>query len=142
MGRYIEKTLLPGEQVMFETRYHWLIYFAGAFGLFVTVALTILTHGLFLLVVMIAFPFIWIIRRTSEFAVTDKRVIIKKGWISRRTIELVLSKVESVDVRQGIFGRLLGYGNIIVVGTGGTHERFRYIANPLNFRRAVQVQQS
>jgi uncharacterized membrane protein YdbT with pleckstrin-like domain len=137
MGRYVKKTLLPAEHVVFETRYHWLLYFLGVFGLF----LTLISLGLFLVVLMIVFPFLFILRRTSEFVVTDKRVIIKTGWIARRTTELVLSKVESIDVNQGIFARLFNYGKITVVGTGGTRERFSFIAGPLNFRRAVQAQQ-
>jgi uncharacterized membrane protein YdbT with pleckstrin-like domain len=77
----------------------------------------------------------------GEFAVTSRRVIIKTGWISRRTIELNMSKVESVEVAQDIFARMLGYGTITVIGTGGTREPFSLINDPLGFRRAVQSQQ-
>jgi uncharacterized membrane protein YdbT with pleckstrin-like domain len=83
----------------------------------------------------------WIRQWSSEFAVTSRRVIIKTGWISRRTIELNMSKVESVEVAQDIFARMLGYGTITVIGTGGTREPFSLINDPLGFRRAVQSQQ-
>ena len=63
------------------------------------------------------------------------------GFISRRTIEINMSKVESVEVNQDIFGRLLNYGTIVVIGTGGTKEPFALIGDPLAFRRAVQSQQ-
>lgn len=141
MGAYIESTLLPGERVVFETHYHWIIFFLGPLGFFFIVILVPFTFGLSLLVPLFLFPYFLITRQTSEFAVTDKRVVIKVGWIARRAIELILPQVESVDVRQGIIGRMLDYGAITVVGSGGTHERFRSIARPLNFRRAVQLQQ-
>ncbi len=71
---------------------------------------------------------------------TTRRVLIKVGVLRRRSLELLLSKVESIGVDQGIVGRLLGYGTIIVTGTGGTKEPFRMIAAPLEFRRMVQQQ--
>ncbi|HEX9400869.1 MAG TPA: PH domain-containing protein [Anaeromyxobacter sp.] len=76
-------------------------------------------------------------RATSEFAVTNRRVIIKVGLISRRTVELKLEKIESIGVDQSIPGRIFGYGTIVVKGTGGTNEPFRGIARPLEFRKAV-----
>jgi uncharacterized membrane protein YdbT with pleckstrin-like domain len=78
---------------------------------------------------------------TSEFAVTSRRVIVKTGFLSRSTIEIQLSKVESVEVKQDILGRLLNFGSIIVAGTGGTREPFTMIDDPLQFRRAVQAEQ-
>ena len=77
---------------------------------------------------------------TSEFAVTEKRVLMKVGWIRRRSVETLLGRVEAIAVEQGIGGRLLDYGTIVVTGTGGTRERFDRIAAPLDFRREVQAQ--
>jgi uncharacterized membrane protein YdbT with pleckstrin-like domain len=76
---------------------------------------------------------------TSEFAVTNKRLIVKVGVLRRRTVELQLSKVEAIAVEQDLLGRIFGYGNIVVTGTGGTKEPFRTISGPLKFRRAVQA---
>ena len=81
----------------------------------------------------------WITARTSEFAVTNKRVIIKVGLIRRHTLELLLGKVESIGVDQSILGRIVGYGSIVVIGTGGTKEPFKNIAEPLEFRKQVQA---
>ena len=77
-------------------------------------------------------------RYADEFAVTNKRVIVKTGLISRRTLEMNLSKIESVNVDQSIMGRILGYGTITIIGTGGTRESFPKIANPLLFRKKFQ----
>jgi uncharacterized membrane protein YdbT with pleckstrin-like domain len=79
---------------------------------------------------------------SSEFAVTNKRVIIKVGILRRRTVEMLNTKVEAIAVNQGIIGRILGYGNIVVTGTGGTNEPFNGISSPLEFRRAVQAHSS
>src|SRR5690606_12806297 len=76
-------------------------------------------------------------RITNEYAITSKRVISKQGLISRRTIELNLNRVESASIDQGITGRLLGYGTIRVRGTGQAEAKFKHLANPMEFRRAL-----
>ena len=79
-------------------------------------------------------------RNTTEMAVTNKRVIVKTGLANRRTIELLLSRIESIAVEEPALGRLLGFGTVIVRGTGGTPEVFPQIARPLEFREQVQRQ--
>ena len=61
------------------------------------------------------------------------------GFIQRHTVETMLGKVESIGVEQSLVGRVLDYGTILVVGTGGTQDSFKNIANPLEFRRKVQA---
>jgi uncharacterized membrane protein YdbT with pleckstrin-like domain len=80
---------------------------------------------------------------TSEFTVTNKRVEVKVGWISKKTLELNINKVESCSFIQGPLGRMLDYGNIIFTGTGGSKEIFKTVAKPLGFTDAVRkVQES
>ena len=67
---------------------------------------------------------------SSEFAVTNKRVVIKVGFINRKTLEMVLTKVETIRVDQSILGRVLNYGTIVVTGTGGTNEPFSVDSKP------------
>jgi uncharacterized membrane protein YdbT with pleckstrin-like domain len=67
-------------------------------------------------------------------------VVVKVGLTSRRTVELLLSKIESIGVEESLFGRMLGYGTVLLRGTGGTPESFNTIAHPLEFRREVQQQ--
>jgi len=124
---YVAENLLPGEKLTYQTTFHWI-------NLVAPILVTVLTYGLGLLW---AIPAI-ISYRTSEFAVTDKRVVIKAGWFRRRTLEMNISKIEVLAVEQGIIGRLLGFGNVVVGGTGGTKEPFNRIAHPLEFRRHVQ----
>ena len=145
MGSYVRSNLIAGEQVVYETGLHPIIYLspvaliAGgiALGTVVNPSIGAVLLGFGVLSLAGA----WLRQWAGEFAVTNRRVIVKLGFISRRTIELNLSKVESVEVNQDIFGRLFNYGTITVIGTGGTHEPFALINDPLAFRRAVQAQQ-
>src|SRR5437773_7607565 len=82
----------------------------------------------------------FVARRTSEFAVTNKRVLIKTGLIRCHSLETLLSKIESIGVTQGILGRILDFGTIVVSGTGGSKEPFHRIADPLQFQCKVQEQ--
>ena len=120
---YVRSNLIAGEQVVFETRRHWIAYFS--------------LRGLFTLGLLPLIEY-W----TSEFAITNKRVIVKEGLVYRDTLELNLQRVESVSVDQSLVGRMLGYGTITIIGTGGTREMFHRIAHPLEFRKAVQEQLS
>ena len=122
MSRYIDANLIRGEAVVYQAKPHWILFVSWR---------SLLTLGLFPLIEY------W----SSEFAVTNKRVIMKMGWISRRVLELNLHKIESVNVDQSLLGRLLGYGTITVIGTGGTRETFDRIAHPLPFRKAFQEQE-
>jgi len=148
---YVEKNLMPGEEVAYRATLHWIIYFVpallGMVGLILLLSsignrnrAPVAGLGVLLLVLsgLIALSR-WITARTSEFAVTNKRVIIKFGLVRRHTLELLLSKVESIGVDQGILGRIVGYGSIVVIGTGGTKEPFKNIAEPLEFRKQVQA---
>ena len=146
MSDYVDATLKPEERVTYRGAVSWVIYLAPvmmfAFGGAWSLAgggmpgLALAVAGV--LAGMAAF----VRQATSEFAVTTERVVVKTGLIARNTIEIQLAKVESVQVNQDLFGRLLNYGTITVAGTGGTHEPFTLIDDPMTFRRAVQGAQA
>ncbi len=145
---YVDGNLLTGEEVTFRTRLHWNVYVGPALlSLLVFVPLTWLAYRSQRPVVAVA-PVAAIVlalssaflrRRSSEFAVTNKRVIMKIGVFQTRSVELLLPKVEGMTVNQGLMGKMLGYGDIIVTGSGGTREQFSDIGKPLAFRRALQT---
>lgn len=151
---YVDDNLVPGEQVMYRTHLHWKIFLAAIWPALVTVVMLVLAgtaapdnRKLFLIaaaafaVLTLAFGIRGYIKRmANEFAVTDKRVLIKTGLVNRNTVEMLLSKVENISVEQTMMGRMLGYGTIGVTGTGGTTEPFHDIANPLEFRKHVQAE--
>lgn len=76
--------------------------------------------------------------RSTEMGVTSKRVVYKSGVVMRNTAEIRLSKVESVSVRQGFLGRIFGYGDVVIAGTGGNGAVMKGVADPLVFRGQVQ----
>jgi len=147
---YVDDQLLPGERVQYRAHLHKLIYaWPGLFAAgMAALAVWAFSQGIAwagLLAIAVGFVPLLIAHikyTSSEFAVTDKRVIIKVGWIRRRTLETMLGKVEGIGVEQGFIGRVLGFGTITVTGTGGTKEPFPNIARPLEFRRQVQGQVS
>jgi uncharacterized membrane protein YdbT with pleckstrin-like domain len=144
---YVASHLLPGETILWNGSTHWKVYLAPLLlSLFVFVPLMVLAFVSGVPVVAIApnavivilFGIAWLKRRSSEFAVTNKRVVIKVGVLQTRSIELQLSKVEAVTVNQGLAGKLFGFGEIVITGSGGTKEQFAGIASPIKFRQAVQ----
>ena len=145
---YTESQLLPDERIKYQAHLH-LIPFLPAYivgGLAAAAGVIGIGLEMWWLAIAgfaIAVPtLVWtyITQTSSEFSITDRRVVIKVGWIRRRTVETILSKVEAIGVEQTLFGRMLDFGTIVVMGTGGTKESFRNIARPLEFRRQVQSQ--
>jgi len=159
---YAEKHLIAGETVQYETRLHWIVMVGHALiaTVLALVGVSLLITpwrvvnggeassagalrwaGVACVVVAAIFFGIGFVRRSAtEMAVTNKRVIVKSGLANRRTIELLLSRIESIAIEEPALGRLLGYGTVIVRGTGGTPEVFPQIARPLEFREQVQRQ--
>jgi uncharacterized membrane protein YdbT with pleckstrin-like domain len=145
---YVNSQLLPGESVQYRGRLHRIIFAPAVFLATVLLVVLIvsiqvrqelLVAALFALIAAVTFIWAYVHYSASEFAVTNKRVIMKVGWVHRHTLETLLSKVEGIGVDQGIVGRMLDYGTIQVTGTGGTKESFNRISSPLEFRRQVQA---
>jgi uncharacterized membrane protein YdbT with pleckstrin-like domain len=160
---YAEKHLIAGETVQYETRLHWivmlghlataavfellaLIFLAASFSRSAGAKSTPSRGSMYLgalicfLIGAALFGIGLLKRKVTEMAVTNKRVIVKSGLADRRTTEILLSRIESVVVDEPAMGRILGYGTVIVRGTGGTPEIFEKIQHPLKLREQVQSQ--
>jgi uncharacterized membrane protein YdbT with pleckstrin-like domain len=125
---YVESVLGEGEQVRFRGRVSaWSLFWYWFWG----VLLLVIGIGLIVLIVG------WVKLRATELAVTNKRVIAKFGFISRQTIEINVSKIESIQVDQTVMGRMLDYGTIVLSGAGTPQATIRHIADPLAFRKAA-----
>lgn len=155
-SNYLAKVLRPGEKILAERKLHWIIYFpviawlalgiiawfstgtilAVYFGI-VAPAAGAWTFALFGCIALLKAPAIWLKRRATEIAVTDRRVIYKTGLIRRHTTEMNMDKVESVLVDQSVIGRFLNYGTIHIRGTGIGIENLHYISSPISFRNTV-----
>lgn len=166
---YITKNLVPGETLLFETRHHWIVLLGPLLlaSLLGIPAVTLLIdavaakngHGdlpalessigpggmtmfgaVLLIIAVIIFAWGVAKRNATVMAVTNRRVLIKTGMASRRTLDLMLNKVESIGVVETFMGRIFGYGSVVIHGTGGTPESFVMIAHPQQFRQSVQEQ--
>lgn len=140
---YSRQTEQNSDRIVYRAKTSWWIYLlpivviffgfvmAGASGEDPFVGLLILFVGLFILIK----DFIYCI--STELYITQKFTIAKYGLIKRDTIEMLNSKVESIRVNQSILGRILNYGDVVVVGTGSSSSPVKFIANPLEFRRQL-----
>jgi uncharacterized membrane protein YdbT with pleckstrin-like domain len=142
---YVETILDPDERITYRAYLHWII-FARAAALLLFGLMLLAAEGAgqaigFILVLLGVLSVLSaaIDRWTTEIAVTNQRVILKRGLIRRDTIEINMRKVESVDVQQSVLGRLLGYGTVIVRGTGGSPNPLAYVSEPLPLRRSVTL---
>lgn len=128
MANYVQSTLIPNEKVIYEAKISvWSLsplLVVGFFFMFL--------WGLGLLFWLAAF----INYKSTELAFTNKRVIAKFGFISRRTVELNIAKVESVQINQGLFGRIFNFGTLVISGAGNPQAPISGISNPMGFRRA------
>ncbi len=151
---YIEKNLNPNEIIVHRSKLHWFIFMKPIFVWAVAILLLLLSRSegleqdqgeLFMgfgvmMVIFIAIPYsisIVITFLTSEFAVTNKRVIAKIGFIRRASLETLLQKIEGIEVDQGILGRIFDFGSISVRGVGGGNKPIKTIAEPMALRRAI-----
>ncbi len=150
---YVQTVLQPGESVTYESRISWTTYIPGILVLLAAIAAYLLLRGLIDsvswpadvvgLVLLAAALFMlfraWFEWWTTEIAITNRRIILKRGFIRRDTAEMHMEKVESVDVNQSFFGRVLDYGDVTVRGTGAGLETLRLIDAPLDFRNHVKT---
>ncbi|MEQ6309884.1 PH domain-containing protein [Delftia acidovorans] len=133
MSSYVESTLIDNEKVIYEAKISiWSLMPSILLGLFL-----LMFYGLGLIVWLFAF----IRYKTTELAFTNKRVIAKFGFISRRTVELNLAKVESLQVSQGILGRIFDFGTLVISGAGNPQAPIPGISRPMTFRRSFMEYQ-
>ena len=151
---YVKHVIQPGEQVVMVGRLSWIVYHRAIALALLGVILVVLeriysgrdwlvigTAALFGAAALISALQAWFLRWTTEIAVTNKRIIYKRGLITRHTAEMNMDKVASVDVDQSLLGRLLNYGSVHILGTGGVHgiERLERIGSPIALRNAIDV---
>ena len=146
---YVQDVLQPGEKVRRISSIHWIGYWPGVAcllsavvaywlsetrllqGIWRYAAYALAGVGVVLLIQQ------WLRWWVTEIAVTDRRVIYKKGLIRRHTNEMNMDKVESVQIDQSILGRMLDYGDVTILGTGEGFETLRTIASPIELRNSI-----
>ncbi len=146
---YIETNLQPGEEIKYVAKLHFFLFMQPVILLLIGVFLMsapkdVLPVIYYAGLLMLFFGLVSLVQRIlvkigSTYAVTNKRVILKTGVISRRAVDLVLAKCEGLHINQSVLGRIFGFGTITVT-TGGATSSYPYIANPLAFRREINMQ--
>ena len=152
MGRYIDEILQPGEKVLYSTNAHWIFFLPAIAGWIVAIVFFALSRMILgdtpvlLCVSMAVISAIfalyktltaWFHRWTTETDVTSMRVVHKTGFIKRKTIEMSLDKIASVNVEQTIAGRIFNYGDVTLSSVGEAEEQISTISSPLEFRNAI-----
>lgn len=143
---YAQKTLLPGEKILFFTRPSPVLFYPifswGILGLFLFAFGSIYRTLSILAFLMAALSLISasISYYCSEYVVTDKRLLMKVGFISRNSLEIFNHRVEGIFVSQSVFGRIFNFGTVTIAGIGGTKNAFPYIPDPINFRARAQTE--
>ena len=140
---YIEDSLVLGEQIVYKAKislaaFIWpIVLLTFLWWLAAQVhPLVVVLVFFFSLIILVQMTLIY---STTEFALTNKRIIAKKGLIRRHSLEILLSKVESVRVAQSIDGRIFGFGTVTVIGSGGTNENFKGISSPMELRKRIKA---
>ena len=134
---YTKRNLLSNEIVKYKASLHWIIYVPAIFWF--VLGFVFETTGIawvFVAIALFSFGKAILRKLGSEFMLTNKRVVLRQGIISRKTVEIILAKCEGVSVDQGILGRILNYGTLVVT-TGGATSRFNYVKGPVTFRNRV-----
>jgi Bacterial PH domain len=146
---YVQSVLQPGERVRHISSIHWIVYWPGVVIALLAVIAYWLSDTRYLpglwrytayalaLVAVVLLIQQWLQWWVTEIAVTDRRVIYKKGLIRRQTNEMNMDKVESVQIDQSILGRMLDYGDVKLLGTGEGFETLRTIASPIELRNSI-----
>lgn len=140
---YVDKHLMSGETIIYQTKLNWTEYIKGSIFLllgFLSLAGKGMFGVLFIFIGLLILGITYLRINSSEFAVTDKRVLIKVGILKTQSLETMLNKIEGIHVEQGIIGKLVNSGSIIIKGTGGTNNPFSNIDKPFEFRSAVNEQ--
>ena len=146
---YLQSILGQGEQVLLLAKMHWINYvraiflavlalLVAGFGLIAITVIAFVIAGLLLVLSAIAFVKTYLNVGWTELAVTNQRVIYKTGMLKRHTMEQQLNRIDSVSVDQTYLGRMLGYGEVDIRGSGNSFTPTHKIAHPLEFRKAVQ----
>lgn len=143
---YLENNLSAGEEVVYKAKLHWwlfaqpIILFLLGWWLYGTEVKVIHYGGIFLLFIgVVSLIQRLMVKIGSVYAVTNKRVILKTGVISRRALDLVLAKCEGLQIKQSVAGRIFNFGTITIT-TGGATSSYPFIADPQRFKKEINQQ--
>jgi uncharacterized membrane protein YdbT with pleckstrin-like domain len=155
---YLNKALMNGERIIYRSRPHWVLFLPALvwFGITLVfsylipknvqmmtqILLNLSPYQIIMLATMIITVLVFVSGYINfaftEFTITNKRILMKTGLIQRNIVEILLTRVESIIINQNVGGRLLDYGSITLVGTGGSRDPFNFVPQPLKFRSYLE----
>ncbi len=134
---YVEKSNGEGEHIVARVPLHWSAYIVPAIVTIIFLPMALFTFGLTLLIVLAA----WLEPLTTERAITNRRIVYKKGFFNTKTEEMQIRSIETVEFNQSIFGKLLGYGKIKATGRGVSDVSLNKSPNPYDVKKAIESAQ-
>lgn len=143
---YIESNLLPDEKIMYQSHRHWIVFWHVVFWACIAIGGSFLFPGFMFIELVFLALVLWVgfvafvFYHFSEIAVTNMRVIVKTGWITRNSTETMIQNIASIQVDQPFFGRIFNYGTITILDRGNLRKPYLFINNPIEFHRAIQLQ--
>jgi len=147
---FIEQSLSRNEKIESVFKLHWLAWLQPVIILLTAGVISLLSYGLLaalfmtwvsyaiLAVGFFGFLYEWLQLKFLEQAATNKRVVLKQGIIARRTQEMKLKAIETIEIDQSIFGRIFGFGNVKITGRGISDLIFKSIDNPVEVKRSIE----
>jgi len=151
MNSFIEGSLLPNETIISITKKHWGIIIKSLFFVFIGIVLLICTSNTiffiiisFLVLLYGIFSAIkaWLTKITTEYALTNIRIICKLGILKTVSRGINLDMIESIGIIQSFLGRILNYGTLVIRAKGSTVNRYNYIENPLEYKKNIEIKVS
>jgi hypothetical protein len=148
---YVHQHLMEDEEVVYQTHVHWIVFIPWfLITIFILSTMFFVPGNQMLILAIRGIAGVFFIKATanlifywtSEYGVTSKRVLGKTGLIRIRSLDILLLKVEAVRLNQGLLGRVLDFGDLVVTGTGGTTETLFDVPSPLSVRNLIQEQAS
>ena len=143
---YSNENLLANERILYKTQPHWIIFLPAILLTFFALAVALYFPDftwpgyIFFALAVLQWISAYVTYITSEYVLTNQRILVKIGFIQRRSFETLLQRITSIEVSQTILGRILGYATLIIYGTGIASERFNNVNDPLGFRKQIQQQ--
>lgn len=132
------------QQTVYQARLHWVLFLWPMLFLLFSVWLGVNFPSfhevslVFALVGLIWSALVWLTYQFSSLTIKKKQVVLRTGILVRQTVDVPLSKIESIDIKQSIIGSLFQYGSLVITGTGGTRQSMSYVAKPLTCRRYIE----
>ncbi len=130
--------------IVYQARLHWILFLWPVMLLCLGVFLGLTIQQLrevaifFMVFALLWGLMVWVKYRCSSLTIKKTHIILRTGMLVRNTLDIPLSKIESIDIRQSLLGSMLHYGSLVITGTGGSRQLVDHLSRPLTCRRHIE----